>query len=174
MDAGHQAKASVVLLSAAQSQDAVVDLLQAPPPDAAQTVLLTQLDDATNPLHQALLHTAITAHAHAPGGGVGGATQAFIASCSELDGLNALIQEGGTEVTVVTEGNAVAAPTPAAMATAADVACCGQSEGVSQPEGAGPDRNSLLGTNVQNVVIHGVPLIVSAHAHTLYSDAHTH
>ncbi|KAM9856267.1 zinc finger protein 64 [Aulostomus maculatus] len=66
-----------------------------------QTVLLTQLspEDANNPLHQALLQTAITAQDSSSG------TQTFITTCSELEGFNALIQEGGTEVTVVTEGS---------------------------------------------------------------------
>uniref|UniRef100_A0A3Q0SGT1 ZFP64 zinc finger protein n=1 Tax=Amphilophus citrinellus TaxID=61819 RepID=A0A3Q0SGT1_AMPCI len=66
-----------------------------------QTVLLTQLstEDASNPLHQALLQTAITAQDSSS------STQTFITTCSELEGLNALIQEGGTEITVVTEGN---------------------------------------------------------------------
>lgn len=66
-----------------------------------RTVLLTQLspEDTNNPLHQALLQTAITAQDS------GSSTQTFITTCSELEGLNALIQEGGTEVTVVTEGN---------------------------------------------------------------------
>uniref|UniRef100_G3PAU4 Zinc finger protein 64 homolog (mouse) n=1 Tax=Gasterosteus aculeatus TaxID=69293 RepID=G3PAU4_GASAC len=114
-------KTSVVLLSP-QSQDMVVNSmiqqvnLLAPmqhlgSPQTAeatletQTVLLTQLGpgDAINPLHQALLHTAMTAEDPSSG------TQTFITTCSELEGLNALIQQGGTEVTVVTEGNAAMA-----------------------------------------------------------------
>lgn len=112
-----QNKTNMVLLSP-ENQDVVVNsmiqqvnLLAPVQPlgpsqtaDAAlvpQTVLLTQLstEDANNPLHQALLQTAITAQ------DAGGGSQTFITTCSELEGLNALIQEGGTEVTVVTEGN---------------------------------------------------------------------
>ncbi|XP_056279014.1 zinc finger protein 64 [Pseudoliparis swirei] len=150
-----------------------------------QTVLLTQLGpgDASNPLHRALLQTAVTAQDASSG------TQTFITTCSELEGLNALIQEGGTEVTVVTEGNAATAAT----ATAADGAR-GPSEDMSKPAGAvavggsvSPcEESALLVPNIslcsQNVVIHGVPLIVSTRQqqtieqlspHTLYSDTHT-
>lgn len=90
-------------------------------------------------------------------------TQTFI--CSELEGLKALIQEGGTEVTVVTEGNA-------AMVTSADLPTmvCGQPD-ISLPAGMIEDsalaceESTLLVPNItlggQNVVIHSMPLIVS-------------
>ncbi|XP_054465291.1 zinc finger protein 64 isoform X2 [Anoplopoma fimbria] len=150
-----------------------------------QTVLLTQLGpgDTNNPLHQALLQTAITNQ------GSSSSTQTFITTCSELEGLNALIQEGGTEVTVVTEGNAamVATATPPNMA-------CGPSEDTSKSAGTAEvgrsalpcEERALLVPNIslcsQNVVIHGVPLIVSTQpqqtietlsTHTLYSDTNT-
>lgn len=151
-----------------------------------QTVLLTQLspEDTNNPLHQALLQTAITAQDSNSG------TQTFITTCSELEGLNALIQEGGTEVTVVTEGNTAMVTT----ATPPDMVC-GPSKDMSKPAGtvtvedsALPcEESALLVPNIslgsQNVVIHGVPLIVSTQPqqsaieqlspHTLYSDSHT-
>ncbi|XP_029362482.1 zinc finger protein 64 [Echeneis naucrates] len=152
----------------------------------SQTVLLTQLspEDANNPLHQVLLQTAITSQDSSSG------TQTFITTCSELEGLNALIQEGGTEVTVVTEGNTtmVTAPTPPGMV-------CGPSEDIPKPGGTVPvedsalpcEENELLVPNIglggQNMVIHSVPLIVSTQPqqnaveqlspHTLYSDSHT-
>ncbi|KAK2897201.1 hypothetical protein Q8A73_013581 [Channa argus] len=151
-----------------------------------QAVLLTQLtpDDSNNPLHQALLQTAISAQDSSS------STQTFITTCSELEGLNALIQEGGREVTVVTERNAslVTAATPPEMG-------CGASGDVSkQAKAARVDESALqceesalllpnISLDVQNVVIHSVPLIVSAHQqqsaieqlspHTLYSDTHT-
>ncbi|XP_042347928.1 zinc finger protein 64 [Plectropomus leopardus] len=140
-----------------------------------QTVLLTQLspDDTAHPLHQALLQTAITAQDPSSG------SQTFITTCSELEGLNALIQEGGTEVTVVTEGNMVTTATPPDMV-------CASSEDMSKPAGtvgeSALEESALLVPNIslgsQNVVIHGVPLIVSAQPqqlspHTLYSDTHT-
>lgn len=139
-----------------------------------QTVLLTQLQDANNPLHQALLQTAITAQDSSS------STPTFITTCSELEGLNALIQEGGTEVTVVTEANAALVT----MAAPPDL-------DLSKPveESALPcEENALLVPGIslgsQNVVIHGVPLMVSAQPtqsavveelppHTLYSDSHT-
>lgn len=193
-------KTNMVLLSP-ESQDMVVNsmiqqvnllapmqpLVSSQTADATlepQTVLLTQLgpDDTNNPLHQALLQTAITAQDSS------GGSQTFITTCSELEGLNALIQEGGTEVTVVTEGNAamVAAAAPPDMV-------CGPAEDASKAAGAVEEsalrceEGALLVPNIslgsQNVVIHGVPLIVSAQTqqsaigqlspHTLYSDSHT-
>ncbi|KAF7669489.1 hypothetical protein LDENG_00189590 [Lucifuga dentata] len=114
----HQNKTNMVLLSP-DNQDMVVNsmiqqvnLLAPMQPLGSsqtadgtlepQTVLLTQLstEDNNNPLHQALLQTAITSQDCSSG------TQTFITTCSDLEGLSALIQEGGTEVTVVTEGNA--------------------------------------------------------------------
>ncbi|KAM6924357.1 zinc finger protein 64 [Xenentodon cancila] len=143
------------------------------------TVLLTQLtsEDNHNPLHQALLHTAISA-------ADAGSTQTFITTCSELEGINTLIQGGGTEVTVVTEAESalVAAAAPANMDTSKPT------ERVKAEETALQCQDSaLLVPNVnlgsQNVVIHGVPLIVSAQPqqsavehltpHTLYTDSNT-
>uniref|UniRef100_A0A3Q3WW28 C2H2-type domain-containing protein n=1 Tax=Mola mola TaxID=94237 RepID=A0A3Q3WW28_MOLML len=142
-----------------------------------QTVLLTQLgaDDAVNPLH--LLQTAMAAQDSS------GGSQTFITTCSELEGLSALIQEGGTEVTVVTEGNAsvVTAAVPSNMV-------CVPSENrptgaMAIDESALPCEESALlvpdvGLGSQNVVIHSVPLIVSTQPqqlspHTLYADSHT-
>ncbi|XP_059188277.1 zinc finger protein 64 [Centropristis striata] len=146
-----------------------------------QAVLLTELspDDPNNPLQQAMLQTAITAQNSVSG------SQTFITTCSELEGLNALIQEGGTEVTVVTEGNTamVTAATPPDMV-------CGPSGDMSKQamtvKGMQSDlpceESTLLVPNIslgsQNVVIHGVPLIVQSateqlSTHTLYSDTHT-
>lgn len=151
-----------------------------------QTVLLTQLspEDTHNPLQQALLQTAIGAQDPSSG------AQTFITTCSELEGLNALIQDGGTEVTVVTEGNT------STMTTAAPAdMVCGPSDDMSKTAGVVTiDESALpceetallvpnMGLGSQNVVIHGVPLIVSTESqqtaieqlspHTLYSDSHT-
>lgn len=194
---GNQNKTNMVLLSP-ESQDMVVNsmiqqvnllapmqpLVSSQTTEATlepQTVLLTQLnpDDTNNPLHQALLQTAITAQDSSSG------SQTFITTCSELEGLNALIQEGGTEVTVVTEGNAsmVTAAAPPDMV-------CDPLEDLPKPAGtvmveesALPcEESALLVPNIslggQNVVIHGVPLIVSTQPqqlspHTLYADSHT-
>ncbi|KAJ8391323.1 hypothetical protein AAFF_G00091100 [Aldrovandia affinis] len=98
-----QAKDPPVLLNP-DGQGVAVNLLS-PIPHAAphresgalehQTVLLTQISPGSgHTLHQALIQPPDP-----------GSTQTFIAACSDLEGLSALIQEGGTEVTVVTEGN---------------------------------------------------------------------
>ncbi|NXA74146.1 ZF64A protein, partial [Thryothorus ludovicianus] len=77
-------------------------------------LLATHEQGEGSALHQALLPAA--APGHEPP-----ASQAFIASsgisCSDLEGLNALIQEGATEVTVVSDGGqsitvSTAAPPP--------------------------------------------------------------
>lgn len=84
-------------------------------PVAQPAVLLTAHEQGEgSALHQALIPGA--APGHEPP-----ASQAFIASsgisCSDLEGLNALIQEGATEVTVVSDGGqsitvSTAAPPP--------------------------------------------------------------
>ncbi|KAK5864043.1 hypothetical protein PBY51_001019 [Eleginops maclovinus] len=142
-----------------------------------QTVLLTQLgpDDANNPLHQALLHNAISAQDS------GSTSQTFITTCSELEGLNALIQEGGTEVTVVTEGIPAMVTTAAPPTLVCDPAAKVEESALHCEDGALLVPNLSLGG--QNVVIHGVPMIVSTQSqqstieqlspHTLYSDTHT-
>ncbi|NXR53711.1 ZF64A protein, partial [Hippolais icterina] len=67
-------------------------------PVAEPAVLLSAPEQGEgSALHQALLPGA--APGHEPP-----ASQAFITSCSDLEGLNALIQEGATEVTVVSDG----------------------------------------------------------------------
>lgn len=144
-----------------------------------QTVLLAQLapDDTSNPLHQALLQTAITAQDS------GSSTPTFITTCSELESLSALIQEGGREVTVVTEGNGSMVTT----STPSDLFCAPLKH---KPAGAVRLNKSALlceesvslSSNIsmgsQNVVIHGVPVSVSTQpqqsaieelsSHTLY------
>lgn len=125
-----------------------------------QAVLLTQLsaEDAGGSLHQALLQTD---------GNSG--SQTFITTCSELDGLKALIQEGGTEVTVVTEGNAPAAPSEVAAGASEDK----PAETIAVP----CEESALLMPGMslggQNVVIHSVPLLVSAQTQQLFTDSNT-
>lgn len=161
-------KTNVVLLSP-ESQDMVLQqvnllaplqpLMSAQSAESsleAQAVLLSQLgaEDAGSPLHQALCS---------------GASQTFITTCSELDGLKALIQEGGTEVTVVTDGNAPADPPHMAA---------GASEDKPAETGALPcEEGALLMPGMslggQNLVIHSVPLLVSAQAQQLFVDPNT-
>lgn len=158
-------KANVVLLSP-ENQDVVLQqvnllapmqpLVSAQSPEAhleTRAVLLTQLgaeDDDGGPLHQALLQTAGS-----------GASQAFIATCSQLDGLKALIQDGGTEVTVVTEGSASEAGGPEGKPAEAVALPC-EEAALLMPS------MSLGGPNV---VIHSVPLLVSTQAQQLFPDA---
>uniref|UniRef100_A0A8C5HPD9 C2H2-type domain-containing protein n=1 Tax=Gouania willdenowi TaxID=441366 RepID=A0A8C5HPD9_GOUWI len=105
-------KSNMILLSP-ENQDMVVDsLIQhvnilTPMQNADQDLILTQIssEDPNNPLHQALLQTQIPNTSASISTSTSSHTQTFITSCSELDGLNALIQEGGTEVTVVTTGS---------------------------------------------------------------------
>nr|XP_019960071.1 PREDICTED: zinc finger protein 64 isoform X3 [Paralichthys olivaceus] len=146
-----------------------------------QTVLLTQLGTGhtDNPLHQALLQTAMSAQDSSSGT----STQTFITTCSELDGLNALIQEGGTEVTVVTEGKAATTVTTTISGETSNPGMTVKVEENALP----PEEGALLVPNIglsgQNVVIHGVPLIVSTQPeqstieqlspHTLYTDSHS-
>ncbi|KAJ8016956.1 hypothetical protein DPEC_G00012770 [Dallia pectoralis] len=183
----HQCKGSSTVFLSPESQDMVVNsmirqvnLSLAPlqhlgspgQAEEPQEVLLTQLSagDAGDSLHQALLHTAAQDN-----------TQTFITTCSDLEGLNALIQEGGTEVTVVTEGgnhsNLVATAT--SMFPPPDMLCGdgGPSDLAKRAQitvvhgvvggSANPcEDNTLLVPNIsigrQGVVIHSLPLAVAA------------
>ncbi|XP_061758639.1 zinc finger protein 64 isoform X1 [Nerophis ophidion] len=96
---------SKMVLLSPEHQDLVVNSMLLAPglSDAAfapQTVLLTPLH-ADDSLHQV--------HALSP---AGAGPQTFITTCAELEDLRALVQEGGTEVTVVTEGNGAAGTGP--------------------------------------------------------------
>ncbi|KAM9751305.1 zinc finger protein 64 [Menidia menidia] len=176
-----QSKSKMLLLSP-ESQDMVVNsmiqqvnLLAPVQPLGSsqanlesQTVLLTQLgpEDTNNPLHQALLQTAISGQESS------GGTQTLITACSELEGFNTLLQAGGGEVTVVTVGNSALADAPKPKAEESTLPC---------------QESTLLVPNIglasQNVVIHSVPLIVSTQPlhteveqlspHALYTDSHT-
>ncbi|XP_054645073.1 zinc finger protein 64 isoform X2 [Dunckerocampus dactyliophorus] len=103
----------MVLLSP-EHQDMVVNsMLLAPGPCQSaeatyvpQTVLLTPLHTTTadDPLQQ--VQPTVVTHDSAA------SPQTFITTCTELEDLSALVQEGGTEVTVVTEGNGAVMTTP--------------------------------------------------------------
>ncbi|XP_055787209.1 zinc finger protein 64-like [Salvelinus fontinalis] len=194
----HHTKGSSAVLLSPESQDIVVNsmiqqvnLSLTPmqhiggPTEGAGlepgTVLLTHLssEDSSNPLHQALLQTAITSQISS----AAHSTQAFITTCSDLEGFNALIQEGGTEVTVVTEGgnhsNLVATAT--SMFPLPDMMCSegGPSEDLAKQahvtvvHGVGDNSlttceedSSLIVPSIslgsQGVVIHSLPLVVTA------------
>lgn len=85
-----------------------------------QTVLLTHisgregnslLEENVSP--QAPIETRTFIGSTSPSG----SSHAFVAACSDLDSLHALIQQGGAEVTVVTEGHASITTAASASAT---------------------------------------------------------
>uniref|UniRef100_W5M3A8 ZFP64 zinc finger protein n=1 Tax=Lepisosteus oculatus TaxID=7918 RepID=W5M3A8_LEPOC len=104
-------------------------------------------------------------------------SQTFITTCSDLEGLNALIQEGGTEVTVVTEGNPNSS-VPSSITTPSII---------SPPfDSTSNEGGNLMVPNIsistQGVIIHSLPLVVSAaqqqqsldqlSSQNIYSDPH--
>lgn len=188
VDGHHQAKANMVLLSPS-SQDLVVNSM------IQQVNLLTPAQPSASGVPQ-------PSHCGSGGGGAPEAqailltplgprdagghvqTQTFITTCSDIESLSALIQEGGTEVTVVTEG--IAATTASSVATQA-------TEAASKPKplacvGGGRGGGGLLVPDIhlggQGVVLHSLPLIVSSQPHrgsveplptsTLYTDSQQH
>ncbi|XP_028850086.1 zinc finger protein 64 [Denticeps clupeoides] len=87
----------------------------------------------------------------------GDVTPTFITTCSDLDGLTALIQEGGTEVTVVTEGTA---PTGQAFGPPVDEVTSSLS----------PDVASKPGESVQTLM---VPLSLEEPQHIFSDSGHS-
>ncbi|KAF4078654.1 hypothetical protein AMELA_G00201720 [Ameiurus melas] len=80
------------------------------PPEGSlehQTVLLTRISEE-NPLLQTNVssQTPIETQTFISSTSSSESSHAFITACSDLDSLHALIQQGGAEVTVVTEGHA--------------------------------------------------------------------
>ncbi|XP_016432097.1 zinc finger protein 64 isoform X2 [Sinocyclocheilus rhinocerous] len=75
-----------------------------------QTVLLTQIDTSETTSQTGTQNFIASCSASASDG-----THTFITSCSDLESLHKLIQEGGTEVTVVTEVNPTIATTKEPM-----------------------------------------------------------
>ncbi|XP_055747650.1 zinc finger protein 64-like isoform X2 [Salvelinus fontinalis] len=193
----HHTKGSTTVLLSPETQGMVVNCMSLTPIQQLgaqkrveggslepQTVLLTHLSlgDSRNPLHQALLQTAIASQessAHRS------STQTFITTCSDLEGLSALIQEGGTEVTVVTEGgnhsNLVTMATATSRFSPPDMMCSegGPSEdlpkqaqvtvvrefgdnGITTCEEDSSIMVPSISLGSQEVVIHGLPLVVAA------------
>ncbi|XP_061114179.1 zinc finger protein 64 isoform X2 [Conger conger] len=170
----------VLLTADGHSQELAVDLLGAGPHGEAgalgpQTVMLTQIQPGPeHVLTQALLPPPDP-------------SQTFIATCSDLEGLSALIQEGGTEVTVVTEGNpslSASLPPPSSLGGAS--LDPGRSAAVVHGDCSQADEGTLVVPNIsissQGVIIHSLPLVVSAppqhhgdqlHPQNLYTDTQT-
>ncbi|XP_071022736.1 zinc finger protein 64-like [Oncorhynchus clarkii lewisi] len=197
LDFGQHTKGSTTVFLSPETQGMVVNCMSLMPIQQLgaqkqveggslepQTVLLTHLSlgDSRNPLHQALLQTAIASQdssAHRS------STQTFITTCSDLEGLSALIQEGGTEVTVVTEGgnhsNIVAMATATSRFSPPDMKCSEGGPSEDLPKQAQvtvvqefgdngittcEEDSSLMVPSIslgsQEVVIHGLPLVVTA------------
>lgn len=127
----------------------------------AQTVLLAQLtSDNNTPIHQAVLQTAGTAQDPSS------SPQTLLSSCSDLEGLSALIHDGSAELRVVTKDNSTLAGT----STPPDV-------DVSRPGLPGQEGALLvpdLSLGGQDVVVHSVPLLVSTQSAAEQLTPHTH
>ncbi|XP_041112369.1 zinc finger protein 64-like isoform X2 [Polyodon spathula] len=129
-----------------------------------QTVLLTHIAPSTgDAVHQALIQTTQVA-------ALDSNNQTFITACSDLEGLNALIQEGGTEVTVVTDGNPNVSVS-SSITTSSIISSLSQDlkhkQAVVVHSGSSSNEDtSLMVPNIsistQGVIIHSLPLVVSA------------
>ncbi|XP_007258842.3 zinc finger protein 64 [Astyanax mexicanus] len=146
-----------------------------------QTVLLAHIrhSEEENPLQETLLPTSISSQTTdptqsfistcpAPSASHSGHT--FIAACSDLDSLHALIQQGGNEVTVVTEGNS-------SVSAASDSSAFGLSLDMDRPPSQdmpkhtgnrvpGEDSPGLVMTSLgmepsSTLLVHSVPLSIS-------------
>ncbi|RXM97438.1 Zinc finger protein 64-like, isoforms 1 and 2 [Acipenser ruthenus] len=148
-----------------------------------QTVLLTHIAPSTgDALHQALIQTTQVA-------ALDSNNQTFITTCSDLEGLNALIQEGGTEVTVVTEGNpsvsvSSSITTPSIISTLSQDLKHKQAVVVHSGSSSNEDTSLMvpnISISTQGVIIHSLPLVVSTaqqqsldllSSQNLYSEPH--
>ncbi|MGH0152359.1 UNVERIFIED_CONTAM: hypothetical protein FKN15_033373 [Acipenser sinensis] len=148
-----------------------------------QTVLLTHIAPSTgDALHQALIQTTQVA-------ALDSNNQTFITTCSDLEGLNALIQEGGTEVTVVTEGNpsvsvSSSITTPSIISTLSQDLKHKQAVVVHSSSSSNEDTSLMvpnISISTQGVIIHSLPLVVSTaqqqsldllSSQNLYSEPH--
>lgn len=151
-------RTNVVLLSP-ENQDMVVNsvihqvslLAPAQPLGSSQTepqtVLLAQLSSDNTPLHQAGLQTCGAAQDPSS------SPQTLLSSCSDLEGLSALINDGSAELRVVAKDDATLVTTSAPPGV-----------DVSKPVSPGQEGALLvpeLSLGSQDVVIHSVPLLVS-------------
>ncbi|MBN3304956.1 ZF64A protein, partial [Amia calva] len=195
----HQPKADSIILSSENQGDSSlmqqVNLLSPGPHMVShnevnamehQTVLLTHIapSSAATSLHPTLIQTtAVTSQDSVN-------SQTFITTCSDLEGLNALIQEGGTEVTVVTEGNpnisvASSITTPSIISSPSQDLTSKQAV-VIHSDSTVTQGSDLMVPNIsissQGVIIHSLPLVVSAaqqqpsldqlSSQNIYSDHH--
>ncbi|KAK1147281.1 zinc finger protein 64-like isoform X1 [Acipenser oxyrinchus oxyrinchus] len=148
-----------------------------------QTVLLTHIAPSRgDALHQALIQTTQVA-------ALDSNNQTFITTCSDLEGLNALIQEGGTEVTVVTEGNpsvsvSSSITTPSIISSLSQDLKHKQAVVVHSGSSSNEDTSLMvpnISISTEGVIIHSLPLVVSTaqqqsldllSSQNLYSEPH--
>ncbi|XP_072552876.1 zinc finger protein 64 [Salminus brasiliensis] len=167
-----------------------------------QTVLLTHIspNEEENPLQEGLLPTNISSHTTDPtqsfistcSAPSSDSSHTFITACSDLDSLHALIQQGGTEVTVVTEGNsAVTATTDSSFGLPLHIDRSPQEmpkQSVDQVPGEGLVPPGLVMSTLgmeasSTLLVHSVPLSISTQdqqpsmyqlsPHNIFSDSNT-
>ncbi|XP_016102380.1 zinc finger protein 64 isoform X2 [Sinocyclocheilus grahami] len=136
-----------------------------------QTVLLTQIDSSETTSQTGTQNFIASCSASASDG-----THTFITSCSDLESLHKLIQEGGTEVTVVTEVNPTIATTKEPMNIDGS-----SSQDVSKH--AEDAEDSLDMGPPEAILVQSLPLSISTHdqeankyhlsPHHLFSDSNT-
>lgn len=162
-----------------------------------QAVLLTHISPSGEggPLQESLLHSSISSQATNPTRSFNSTCSApssdshtFITACSDLDSLHALIQQGGTEVTVVTEDNCSVAATNAGFELPLDMDRAPSQEMSKQPGDRVPCEDGLVMSNLGmepsgTLLVHSVPLSMSTQdqqtpiyrlsPHNIFSDSNT-
>ncbi|XP_026864078.2 zinc finger protein 64 isoform X1 [Electrophorus electricus] len=174
----------------------------APPAEGSlehQTVLLTHISPSEeSTLQENLLQTAVSSQTTDPAESFISTCAApstdsghtFITACSDLDSLHALIQQGGTEVTVVTEGSAsVTATSGPAFSPPLDIDRPPSQDLPKQSGDCVPDEEGSLVMNglamepSSTLLVHSVPLSISTQdqqtpiyqlsPHNIFSDSNT-
>ncbi|KAL1250429.1 hypothetical protein QQF64_021434 [Cirrhinus molitorella] len=138
-------KATAVLLAPEDHSVLLNPVIQHVNMLAPETVLLAQIDSA-DAASQTSTQNFIACSASASD-----ATHTFITSCSDLESLHKLIQEGGTEVTVMTETN------PAINATKEPLNIDGCS---SQDASKHPEETLDIGPP-EAILVQSLPLTIS-------------
>ncbi|KAL7864334.1 hypothetical protein AOLI_G00157540 [Acnodon oligacanthus] len=193
-----------VLLNPVMQQVSLLTPVQqlGPPAESShehQTVLLSHISpsEEEGPLQESLLQTNVSSQTtnstqnfistcSVPSSD---SSHTFITACSDLDSLHALIQQGGTEVTVVTEDNcSVATTTDSSFGVPLDMDRPHQ-EMSKQPcdrvsdEDGGLVMSSLDMEPSSTLLVHSVPLSISTQdqqpsiyqlsPHNIFSDSNT-
>ncbi|CAM4676300.1 unnamed protein product [Leuciscus chuanchicus] len=138
-----------------------------------QTVLLTQISPGETAPQTSTQNFIASCSASASDG-----THTFITSCSDLESLHKLIQEGGTEVTVVTETN----PSIAATKEPLNIDGASSQDMSKHSEDAMPEDSLDIGPP-GTILVHSLPLSISSQdqqaikyslsPHHIFSDSNT-